>query len=474
MRVAIIGGGIAGMGCAWALHRSGYSPSVYEKAPDLGGNAKTQAWATESGEVITGLSVLAWPEMYFHNYGQLLGELGVEVVPTGPLRYFIKDERGTYAHGREVPARYRADVAKWAKVVAWVRRVNARVAGRSESEPASLYEFAPHNPMHAVPLRLLARSFGVSKDFWERVVVPVHSSSFLTIDLDGLPASIAPVIDDIVSVVDGARLLTWKGSSRDVFSALGRGFEDHIFTGAPPRSVGFEAGDVVVDAEGSGRRRYDAVVFACNPHDALAMMGSSASRGERLVLGGVEYPDEIDATFLRGDVHSDTGILPEEHRADILSSFANYVERRETAGKVRYENTFVLSSWVPAAQGSTLPMMVSYNRAEVPAGVLRSIRNDRAHPCLTTGNLARAAALRFLQGKRNVFYCGSYATPGNGHDLSLLSGLVVASRLGAHYPFSGHVLARRDFANLRRFMLGGPGLHARVGTSEGGSSLGAT
>ena len=60
--------------------------------------------------------------------------------------------------------------------------------------------------------------------------------------------------------------------------------------------------------------------------------------------------------------------------------------------------------------------------------------------------------LRHAQGRRGLWYCGSYATPGNGHDLSLLSGLAVAHAVGAVYPFSGNPRALSDFRKMRGLM----------------------
>ena len=39
------------------------------------------------------------------------------------------------------------------------------------------------------------------------------------------------------------------------------------------------------------------------------------------------------------------------------------------------------------------------------------------------------------QGKDGVYYCANWTTPGNCHDMSLLSGFVVANACGAKYPF---------------------------------------
>lgn len=146
--------------------------------------------------------------------------------------------------------------------------------------------------------------------------------------------------------------------------------------------------------------------------------------------------------------------MPDAHRRAILDGFANFIEVAETDGRLRYENTFVLSSWVPAARGKGVPMMVSYNRHSPPQTTERTISNEMAHPCLSRSNLARAWLLRTTQGRASTYWCGSYATPGNGHDLSLLSGFVVAKAMGAAYPFAQKPAAFADFERLSRFMLG--------------------
>lgn len=51
-----------------------------------------------------------------------------------------------------------------------------------------------------------------------------------------------------------------------------------------------------------------------------------------------------------------------------------------------------------------------------------------------------------------VYFAGSAMTPGNGHDLSFLSGLIVAKKLGAAYPFAHSPAAAADFERLRGLM----------------------
>lgn len=51
-----------------------------------------------------------------------------------------------------------------------------------------------------------------------------------------------------------------------------------------------------------------------------------------------------------------------------------------------------------------------------------------------------------------MYFAGSAITPGNGHDLSLLSGMIIAKKLGAEYPFAHDPAAAADFERLRGLM----------------------
>jgi NADPH-dependent 2,4-dienoyl-CoA reductase/sulfur reductase-like enzyme len=52
-RIAVVGGGIAGCGAAWALQKAGHEVVLYEERENLGGNAKTFQWDLP-GKPITG------------------------------------------------------------------------------------------------------------------------------------------------------------------------------------------------------------------------------------------------------------------------------------------------------------------------------------------------------------------------------------------------------------------------------------
>ena len=85
----------------------------------------------------------------------------------------------------------------------------------------------------------------------------------------------------------------------------------------------------------------------------------------------------------------------------------------------------------------------------------RSVTGREAHPSLTISNLAMSNVLwPNLQGIHDnvVYFAGSAITPGNGHDLSFVSGLIIAKKLGADYPFAHDEKAAKDFERLRGLM----------------------
>jgi predicted NAD/FAD-binding protein len=446
LRVGVVGAGIAGCGAAWSLHRAGFEVELFEAAAALGGNAKTHRWQVEDRTVTTGLSVLAWPPVLFRNYRRLLDSLEVATEPV-ELRLFVRRGDEVFVPGRTdgLAQRHAEDFARWRRMVAWVRRVNHRFHGRPSVD--SLYHLSPINPLNLIPLRRLARWFGIASDFWTDIVVPLHSATFLTTRLDRIPAVILPTIDAILPLDRPARLETWRGDSSEVFARMTEGFAAHL--NRPITRITTEAGAVELGDAHGGTHRFDRVVLAC------PVPGARGWLYDRL-RHATTWADDSDPTFQTGIVHGDPTVIAAEDRNRVLDECCNYIVVRRDGGTIRYENHFVLSSWIPSAREIRRPMLVTYGNSDAPASTHRegTVDNRHAHPELGLGNLTRAMLHRFLQGRDGIYYCGGLATPGNGHDLSLLSGLVVAEQLGAPHPFAADPDARADFERLRRIMLG--------------------
>ncbi|CAK9006429.1 8-desaturase) [Durusdinium trenchii] len=504
-RVAVVGSGIAGMGAAWALNRAGVDVVLYEKKPKVGGNAKNMTWDVDGEKVETGLAVLAWPDKMFHNYNCLIEDLGVEKLQHD-MKFFVgeRDAAGkvtcAFAHGRpgwEPDAAIKEDLRKWDQLYQFVKRVNAFF---SPCSVPSMYRVSMLNPLNLIPLRTLCRLYGISDRFWEFVFVPIHTSTFLEIEMDTVPALMAELLNEIVPFTETPNMRTWKTHSYDTLRKMSLELpKDNVRTSCGVESVRYipranpeDGFDVKVLDEDDEEHTYDAVIFACSaqamnrilhgkgqplpgqpllPNQANGLNNNTVmSSWKRWFLNGLEttllshtlYTTDRDKTFERGTAHTNaTAVFPDEFKAEILDEYCNYIEV-DARNPRNLENSFVISSWAPTMQAphlrGKLPMMVTYNADKKLENVETEwVSTSReAHPCLTMKQLASSTTCwPMLQGARNgqTYFCGSAVLPANGHDMSFLSGLVAANELGAPYPFSHDPVATGDFERMRKLML---------------------
>ena len=447
--IAVVGGGIAGVGAAWALHRAGHEVDLFEKASTLGGNAKTFRWSVDGGHVDSPLLVVAWPQMYYHNYELLLDELGVGI-DTLPISYFVQTPEGHFCQDGQtgIQKRFAPEFRRWKKLVGFVSKVNDFFLRKDRHH--SLYHFSYFNPLNLIPLYWMARLFGISRAFWDTIFVPIHCASFITTSMRGVPAVILPLLESIVPLEEPTQMGTWQGAPRQVFDRMTARFSDRVHTDHEITSVGRRNGRFLI-ADSKGRRyEADEVVFACDSTSVLNAL-ESPSWLQRLLLGNAEYVDDVDPAFSNFVVHSDTSILPGKHRERILSEFNTYSEINE-AGAL--ECTFVISAQNPSTKDKGVPMLVTFNSQRVIEKVQKRI--DLPHPThsVSLKNLIIMSTMRYLQGRDGLHYCGTFTTPEGGHDLSFMSGLVVAHAIGADYPFSiDHTDAVADFEQMQKMML---------------------
>ena len=102
-RVAIIGAGVSGLGCAWALsrHPDRFDFRVFEAADRIGGNAVTADMPQEDGSSIPfDISVTACIPSVYHHILLLMQRHGIELVDTR-FDYSVGYRGGIYAHDFE-------------------------------------------------------------------------------------------------------------------------------------------------------------------------------------------------------------------------------------------------------------------------------------------------------------------------------------------------------------------------------------
>ena len=407
-------------------------------------------WSSDVCSSDLPLLVIAWPERYYHNYHLLLDELGLGRTSL-PISYFVRSPEGDFRQDGEsaLDKRFAGQFKRWNRLVSFVSRVCDFFLPKNKHD--SIYHFSYFNPMNVIPLYWMARLFGISKEFWHTIFVSVHCATFITTSMKRIPAVILPILENVVPFEKPCRMSTWDGPPRQVFERMTAPFVGQVHTDHEIAKVARENGRFVVEDTKGRRYEADKVVFACDAHSILHTL-ETPTRLQRLLFSNSQYVDDVDPTFSKLVVHSDLSIFPEEHRNEIASDFNTYVELDRTGS---LECTFVLSSHYPGLEKYGVPMLVTFNSDKPIDHVQKRIDLPRSNHTLCLRNLIIMSAMRFLQGKNDIYYCGTFTTPEGGHDLSFMSGLVAARAIGAPYPLpTNNPEAIADFYQMQRMMLG--------------------
>ncbi len=151
-RIAIVGGGVAGLGAAWALarHPDRFDFRLFEAQDRVGGNAVTADMPQDDGSSIPfDISVTACIPSVYRHVTLLMERFGIDLVETR-FSYSVKYGKDVYAHDLESDTRQRlqGEIVKFPASVedfAAVRRVDpVPVQAPEPTKPVQLREHGAH------------------------------------------------------------------------------------------------------------------------------------------------------------------------------------------------------------------------------------------------------------------------------------------------------------------------------------------
>jgi hypothetical protein len=427
LRIAIIGAGIAGLGAAWALHRS-HRVTLFEAEPRLGGHAHTVDVHHRGHHVAVDTGFIVYNERNYPLLTRLFGRLGIVSQPScmsfgasiddGALEYSGSNPRVMFAQKRNLlrPAflRMLADIVRF-------NRAARRFVREDHAAEPTLGEFLDRG------------GYGSGLLDWYLLPMAAAIWSSSPAAMRRFPArSILAFYDNhgLLSIADRPKWRTVRGGSRSYVARITAGFRGRIRQGVPVVEVRRQPGGVIV-ATGDGERQvFDEVVLACHADQALRLL-ADASSAERQALGAITYQPN------HAVLHGDPRLMP--RRRAVWSSW-NYM----ASGASGTEPRIAVTYWMNRLQrlDPALPLFVSLNplREPDPALTFGAWRYD--HPVLDGAALAAQRRIAALQGLDRVWYAGAWL--GHGfHEDGLRSGLDAARRLGAPPLWEAAEPARR-------------------------------
>jgi predicted NAD/FAD-binding protein len=416
LRIAVIGGGIAGITAAHVLQRR-HRVTLFEKNDYLGGHTRT---IVISGSPDAGTPVdtgfIVCNDRTYPNFLRLLAQWGVPTRPSD-MSFGYCDEgtgfqyAGTDLNGLFAQRRNLANPAFWAML-----RGIARFGRRATADLA-----AGH--LAGLTLGQYLDRLGAGRRFRERYLVPMGAAIWSTPGVRMLDFPAESFVrffgnHGLLSLKDRPRWMTVEGGSHAYVRAFRRIFRGEIVLSAPVEAVVRDSGGVEVRAAGRAAARFDTAVIAAHADDALRLL-ADPSDDERRLLGAWSY--NANRTVL----HTDPAALPSQRRAWASWNFLRLRNEQGGTGPV------CLSYHMNRLQGLRTEreycVTLNWPRPFRSGSVIAEMADS--HPAFTFDAMASQAAIRHLNGARRTFFCGSYLGYGF-HEDAVRASLAVCRNFG--------------------------------------------
>ena len=415
MRIAVIGSGISGLGCAHALRHDAHV-TLYEAEARLGGHTNTVDITLDGIDYPVDTGFLVFNERTYPNLIQLLAELGVPTaksemsfavsVQRGRRRieWSGTDLNGVFAQRRNLLS------PRFLAMLRDILRFNAQATRIAQGQEAI-------EARATLGAFLDEHGYGVSFRQW--YLLPM-AAAIWSCPMDTMLAY--PVTTfvrfchnhGLLQVNERPQWYTVKGGARQYVRRIASGLRD-VRINEPVLDVRRDptSGRVIVHSR-SGAASYDHVVLACHSDQARRLL-VDADADERGVIGKVSYQPN------RAWLHTDDRLMPASRR--VWSSW-NYMS--EGGSDPAVSVTYLLNKLQPLPFST--PVFVSLNPPVEPRTEFVLGEFDYTHPVFDAGAIEAQQRLGGIQGRRGVWFAGAWTGYGF-HEDGLKSGLAVAAAL---------------------------------------------
>ena len=407
-RIAVVGGGISGLGAAYALSNT-YRVTLFEAENRLGGHART-VFSGKSGQqpVDTGFIVFNSPN--YPELSQLFSELNVPIaksnmsfgasLKSGKIEYALRNFDAIFAQRKNLLN------PQFVKMVWDINKFNTIGLTVADDESLTIGQFLK---------RLKTGDW-----FRDYYLLPLSGAIWSTPTekiLDFPAYAMLQFFKNhaLLSRSGQHQWYTVKGGSREYVSRLENVLAQkqvEIRVNTPVASVTRHATGVVVKTYCSEPQTFDEIVFATHSDDTLALL-SDPSKIEERNLASIKYQDNEVV------LHSDVSVMPKLYKC--WSSWV-YTERKDKS-----TDKIDLTYWMNSLQPIPLddPLFVTLNSTH---NIDQNKIHDQVtmrHPVYDLGVLSVQKDISLNNGDNRTWFSGAWMKNGF-HEDGLSSGLDVA------------------------------------------------
>jgi len=394
-RIAIVGTGIAGLGCAWHL-RNAAEITLFEKESRPGGHSNTVTVDEEGTAVPIDTGFIVFNHATYPNLVRLFDELGVATQPSemsfsvqhlpsglefngmGPNKIFA--QRRNLVRPRFYHFLY--------QVLRFFKLAHAAL-----NDPSTA----------SMTIREFARINRLGQDFLDFYLVPMSSAVWSTepariLDFPAMSLFRFFRNHGFLGITTHHPWFTVSGGAKSyvekILSAL-----KPVRMGSPVVSVS-ECPDGVRLRAGDGTDAvFDRVVIAAHANEALAMIESPDAHQQNL-LSAFGYQSNV------ATLHTDESVMPRRRRA--WASW-NYRVEVDSTGKTRATTHYWMNALQSVSKKRNYFVSINGSRQIAPGSVL--YEKIYEHPVFTLEAMRAQSELPSLNTRaasQKIFFCGSY------------------------------------------------------------------
>jgi uncharacterized protein len=417
MRVAVVGGGISGLGAAYALKDS-HEVTLFEKETRIGGHAHTVDVDYNGARIPVDTGFIVFNGHNYKHFTALLDHLRVATYASD-MSFAVSDPSGFEwsTNGLGGMFAWKRNLARpgflamLGDILRFSTRARADLAANRNIEGRSLAQYV--------------ESLNLSRGFMCDYLLPMGAAIWSTPEHEMMRYPAA----SFLKFFDNHRLLhasrpEWRtvaGGSRTYVQAVRGALGARISSGAGVMEVQRAPEGVNVLIAGHGWQSFDQVIFACHSDETLAILGSGSTPAERAALQAIRYLP--NTAYL----HRDESLMPRRRAA-----WASWNYMRGRGGP----DSVCLTYWMNLLQNidQAYPLFVTLNPTTPPAAELTFGQFDYAHPQFNAEAMAAQKEIQALQGENRTRFAGAWLGYGF-HEDGLASGLAAAKGLGARLPW---------------------------------------
>jgi uncharacterized protein len=412
-RVAVIGGGISGLGAAHYLVDTD-SVVLFEAAPRLGGHARTVT-AGRNGDQPVDTGFIVFNHATYPELKRMFEELDVPTAKSdmgfgasirgGWLEYGLRGPSAIFAQKKNLVD------PRFLRMLRDIVKFNRDALEAADRPGMTIGDLIAH--------------LGLGAWFRDYYLLPFSGAiwSTPTEKILDFPARAMMQFFSNHSLLSYSAEHQWytvAGGSVEYVSRLSSSLERRgadLRTGCEVKAVRRTQNGVDVRVEGAEWESFDDVVFATHSDQALAIL-ADATGPERTALSAVRYQPN------RAVLHADETMMP---RRKVCWSSWNYTEPEKKA-----TDRIGLTYWMNALQPipKSDPLFVSLNATQTIRDDLIYDEVTFAHPLYDLAAVAAQETIRANNGSLNTWFCGAWMHNGF-HEDGLRSALDVARAMAS-------------------------------------------